>query len=96
TCGADTLKPDVVFFGGSVPRERVDACYALTDEAPALLVLGSSLAVMSGLRFVRHAAKRGIPVMAITRGPTRGDDLMTVRVDAPLRPSLRALVDHQA
>lgn len=96
TCGADTLKPDVVFFGGSVPRERVDACYALTDEAPALLVLGSSLAVMSGLRFVRHAAKRGIPVMAVTRGPTRGDDLMTVRVDAPLRPSLRALVDRAA
>ena len=62
-CGADTLKPDVVFFGGSVPRERVDACYALTDAAPALLVLGSSLAVMSGLRFVRHAAKRGIPVL---------------------------------
>ena len=93
TCGADTLKPDVVFFGGSVPRDRVDACYALTDEAPALLVLGSSLAVMSGLRFVRHAAKRGIPVMAITRGPTRGDDLMTLRLDAPLRPTLRGLLD---
>ena len=93
SCGADTLKPDVVFFGGSVPRERVDACYALTDEAPALLVLGSSLAVMSGLRFVRHAARRGIPVMAVTRGPTRGDDLMTLRLDAPLRPSLRGLLD---
>jgi NAD-dependent SIR2 family protein deacetylase len=93
TCGADTLKPDVVFFGGSVPRERVDACYALTDGAPALLVLGSSLAVMSGLRFVRHAARRGIPVMAVTRGPTRGDDLMTLRLDAPLRPTLRGLLD---
>ena len=91
-CGADTLKPDVVFFGGSVPRERVDACYALTDAAPALLVLGSSLAVMSGLRFVRHAAKRGIPVMAVTRGPTRGDDLMTVRVDASLAPTLGAVL----
>jgi NAD-dependent SIR2 family protein deacetylase len=91
-CGADTLKPDVVFFGGSVPRERVDACYALTDSAPALLVLGSSLAVMSGLRFVRHAAKRGIPVMAVTRGPTRGDDLMTLRVDASLAPTLGAVV----
>lgn len=91
-CGADTLKPDVVFFGGSVPRERVDACYALTDAAPALLVLGSSLAVMSGLRFVRHAAKRGVPVMAVTRGPTRGDDLMTLRLDAPLAPTLRAVV----
>jgi NAD-dependent SIR2 family protein deacetylase len=87
-CAADTLKPDVVFFGGSVPRERVDACYALTDAAPALLVLGSSLAVMSGLRFVRHAAKRGIPVLAVTRGPTRGDDLMTLRVDASLAPTL--------
>ena len=90
-CGGDALKPDVVFFGGSVPRERVDACYALTDAAPALLVLGSSLAVMSGLRFVRHAAKRGIPVMAVTRGPTRGDDLMTVRLDASLAPTLDAL-----
>ncbi|MFQ6170415.1 NAD-dependent protein deacetylase [Oryzobacter sp. R7] len=91
-CGADTLKPDVVFFGGSVPRDRVDACYALTDAAPALLVLGSSLAVMSGLRFVRHGAKRGIPVVAVTRGPTRGDDLMTLRLDAPLAPTLGAVV----
>ncbi len=91
-CGADTVKPDVVFFGGSVPRDRVDACYALTDAAPALLVLGSSLAVMSGLRFVRHAAKRGIPVMAVTRGPTRGDDLMTLRVDGSLAPTRGTLV----
>lgn len=95
-CGADTLKPDVVFFGGSVPRERVDACYALTDAAPALLVLGSSLAVMSGLRFVRHAAKRGIPVMAVTRGPTRGDALMTLRLDAALAPTLGAVRDAVA
>ena len=96
TCGADTLKPDVVFFGGSVPRERVETCYALTDAAPALLVLGSSLAVMSGLRFVRHAARRGIPVMAVTRGPTRGDDLMTLRLDAPLAPTLGAVLDAVA
>jgi NAD-dependent SIR2 family protein deacetylase len=92
-CGADTLKPDVVFFGGSVPRERVDACYALTEAAPALLVLGSSLAVMSGLRFVRHAARRGIPVLAVTRGPTRGDEHVGVRVDGPLAPTLAALLE---
>jgi NAD-dependent SIR2 family protein deacetylase len=91
-CGADTLKPDVVFFGGSVPRDRVEACFALTDAAPALLVLGSSLAVMSGLRFVRHAARRGIPVTAVTRGPTRGDEHMTLRVDAPLAPTLERLL----
>jgi NAD-dependent SIR2 family protein deacetylase len=90
-CGADTLKPDVVFFGGSVPRDRVDACFALTDAAPALLVLGSSLQVMSGYRFVRRAAARGIPVAVVTRGPTRGDAEATHRIDAALGPALTAL-----
>jgi NAD-dependent SIR2 family protein deacetylase len=73
-CGG-RLKPDVVFFGESVPKPRVDRCYELVDAAPALLVLGSSLAVMSGFRFVRYAAKRGTPVVIVNRGPTRGDDL---------------------
>ncbi|MGL4175902.1 MAG: Sir2 family NAD-dependent protein deacetylase [Dermatophilaceae bacterium] len=91
-CGSDMLKPDVVFFGGSVPRERVAACTALVDAAPALLVLGSSLAVMSGLRFVRQAARRGVPVLVVTRGPTRGDDLATERVDSSLVPVLSELV----
>ncbi|NHA69476.1 NAD-dependent protein deacetylase 1 [Phycicoccus sp. CMS6Z-2] len=95
-CGADTLKPDVVFFGGSVPRDRVDAVYALTDAAPALLVLGSSLAVMSGLRFVRHASRRGVPVMAVTRGPTRGEGYLTHRVDAALAPTLTRIARQEA
>lgn len=90
-CRADTLKPDVVFFGGSVPKDRVEHCYALTEDAEALLVLGSSLAVMSGLRFVRRAAARGIPVAIVTHGPTRGDDLADLRVDGPLAPVLTAL-----
>lgn len=90
-CGADRLKPDVVFFGGSVPKDRVDRCMALTDQAPALLVLGSSLAVMSGFRFVRRASAQGIPVLIVTRGSTRGDDLATVRIDAELAPTLSAL-----
>ena len=90
-CGADTLKPDVVFFGGSVPKARVEHCYALTEEAAALVVLGSSLKVMSGYRFVRRAAARGIPVVVITRGPTRGDAETTHRIDAPLGLTLSAL-----
>jgi len=94
SCGWDTLKPDVVFFGDSVPKERVAGCFALTDAAPALLVLGSSLAVMSGYRFVRRAAARGIPVAIVTLGPTRGDGEATVRVDAPLGPTLIALADR--
>ncbi|MGY1750389.1 NAD-dependent protein deacetylase [Modestobacter sp. SYSU DS0511] len=83
-CGGGPLKPDVVFFGETVPRDRVDACFALVEQAGSLLVLGSSLTVMSGYRFVIAAAKRGIPVGIVNSGPTRGDAKATVRVDAPL------------
>jgi NAD-dependent SIR2 family protein deacetylase len=85
------LKPDVVFFGENVPRERVARAYAMVDDAGALLVAGSSLTVMSGLRFVRHARKRGIPVVIVNRGPTRGDELADVRIDAGCSESLTAL-----
>lgn len=91
-CGADTLKPDVVFFGDNVPRERVQRCFALTDAARSLLVLGSSLQVFSGYRFVRRADARGIPVGIVTRGPTRGDGEATLRIDAPLAEVLPPLV----
>ncbi len=82
-CGG-VLKPDVVFFGETVPRDRVDRSFALVDEARALLVLGSSLTVMSGYRFVLRAAKRGIPVAIVNQGPTRGDAQATVKVEEPL------------
>jgi NAD-dependent SIR2 family protein deacetylase len=80
-CGG-RLKPHVVFFGENVPKARVERCYAAIDEADALLVAGSSLTVMSGLRFVRYAAKAGMPVVIVNRGATRGDDLATVKVEA--------------
>ena len=92
-CGVDTLKPDVVFFGESVPRERVQRCLDAVDASRSVLVLGSSLAVMSGYRFVRRAAARGIPVAIVTRGATRGDGEATLHLDAPLAPTLSALVD---
>jgi NAD-dependent SIR2 family protein deacetylase len=90
-CGG-VLKPDVVFFGENVPRERVDACYALVENAGALVVLGSSLTVMSGYRFVRRAAKLGIPVAIVNQGPTRGDGEACLRIDAPLGRTLRELL----
>ncbi|WP_320669255.1 NAD-dependent protein deacetylase [Patulibacter defluvii] len=93
-CGSDTLKPDVVFFGESVPRDRVERCFALTDEARSLLVLGSSLKVFSGYRFVRRAAERGIPVAIVTRGPTRGDGEATIRIDGGLADVLPPLADR--
>ncbi len=80
-CGG-RLKPHVVFFGENVPRHRVQRCYAALDEADALLVVGSSLTVMSGLRFVRYAAKAGLPVVIVNRGATRGDPLATVKIEA--------------
>lgn len=90
SCGG-TLKPDVVFFGENVPRPKVDAGFAWVDAAEALLVVGSSLAVFSGLRFVRRAAERGIPVAIVNLGPTRGDPLARVRVDARSGEVLPAL-----
>ena len=92
-CGG-VLKPDVVFFGENVPPERVRQCYDLVERAESLLVLGSSLTVMSGLRFVRHAAKLGIPVLIINQGPTRGDACATIRVERPLGGALTELVDR--
>jgi NAD-dependent SIR2 family protein deacetylase len=90
-CGRDTVKPDVVFFGESVPKALVDKCSGLVDEAGAVLVLGSSLSVMSGYRFVRHAARIGVPVAIVTRSATRGDAEATVRLHAPLGETLDAL-----
>lgn len=81
---AGTLKPDVVFFGESVPPPRVRDCFDLVERARLLLVLGSSLTVMSGRRFVIRAAKLDIPVAIINQGGTRGDDYATFTVDAPL------------
>ena len=93
-CDADLLKPDVVFFGESVPKLRVARCYELTDAADVLLVLGSSLQVYSGYRFVRRAAERGAAVAIVTRGPSRGDPEATLRLDAPLGQVLPALADR--
>lgn len=92
-CGG-MLKPDIVYFGENVPKDRVAQAYSLVDAADALLVAGSSLTVFSGYRFVRHAAARGIPVAIVNRGPTRGDDLATVKVDAGCSPILTLLADE--
>ncbi len=90
-CGG-VLKPDVVFFGESVPPARVAQCYALVERSRALLVLGSSLTVMSGRRFVVRAAKLGIPVAIVNQGPTRGDGYASMTLDAPLGTVLPRLV----
>lgn len=91
-CASGVLKPDVVFFGENVPKPRVERCYRMVDAAGALVVLGSSLTVMSGLRFVRHAAKAGKPVLILNLGRTRGDQYSTVRVDLPLGQALTELL----
>jgi NAD-dependent SIR2 family protein deacetylase len=91
-CGEGPLKPDVVFFGETVPLDRVERCFDLVENASSLLVLGSSLTVMSGYRFVLRAAKRGIAVGIVTAGPTRGDGKADVRVDGPLGTVLPDLV----
>ncbi len=85
------LMPDVVFFGGSVPRATLDAAWDAFDRAEALLVVGSSLTVFSGYRFVRRASERSIPIAIVNRGPTRGDPHATLLVDAQAGQALPAL-----
>lgn len=92
-CGG-IVKPSVVFFGESVPPARVASAYALVEKAGALLVVGSSLQVFSGLRFVRAAAERGLPVAILNRGATRADSLATLRIHAPCAPVLEAVADR--
>ncbi|WP_405476325.1 NAD-dependent protein deacetylase [Paenarthrobacter ilicis] len=88
-CGG-ILKPNFVYFGENVPKDRVERSYAMVDAAEALLVAGSSLTVQSGLRFVRHAAKAGKPVVIINRGSTRGDEFATVKLDL----GVSAVLEH--
>jgi len=90
-CGGDRLEPDVVFFGALVPRARAERAMGMVEGARMLLILGSSLMVMSGYRFVLRAAELGIPVAIVNEGPTRGDAKAQLRVDAPLGTTLPRL-----
>ena len=95
SCGG-MLKPDIVYFGESVPKDVVQQAFSRVEDAEALLVAGSSLTVFSGYRFVRHAAALGIPVAIVNRGPTRGDDLATVKVDGGCSELLTLLSEELA
>lgn len=88
-CGG-LLKPDVVFFGENVPRERIERAQAHLAASDAMLVVGSSLMVFSGFRFVREAARLGKPVAAINLGRTRADDLLSLKIEMDCAVALRA------
>jgi NAD+-dependent protein deacetylase sirtuin 4 len=90
TC-AGVLMPDVVFFGGNVSRATLDIAWSVFARGEVLLVIGSSLTVFSGYRFVYRAAERAIPVAIINRGPTRGDPHATICLDARAGSALPAL-----
>jgi NAD-dependent SIR2 family protein deacetylase len=90
-CGG-VLKPDVVFFGENVPHDRVDAAARHLDEADAMLVVGSSLMVYSGFRFVERAASGGKPVAAVNLGRTRADELLTLKMEQACEAALAFLL----
>ncbi|MDX5378075.1 MAG: NAD-dependent protein deacetylase [Halomonas sp.] len=90
-CGQGIWKPDVVFFGDSVPRERVFRAQAMVDEAEALLVVGSSLMVYSGYRFARQASAAGKPTACLNLGRTRADALYALKLEAPVGVVLAAV-----
>src|SRR3984885_7033838 len=90
SCGG-LLKPGVGFFGEKGPQPRVEACFSLVGSSSALVVLGSSLTVMSGLRYVRRASSLGIPAGIVNQGAARGDSRAPPTLDAPLGRTLPAL-----
>lgn len=87
-CGG-TLKPDVVYFGESVPRERVDEANAALEQSDAMLIVGSSLMVFSGFRFARRAHELGLPIASLTLGVGRADGLLTLKVEQNCNDGLR-------
>ena len=91
-CGG-ILKPDVVFFGETVPRARVDEAWRLLDEGDVLLVVGSSLTVYSGRRFIYRAVERGMPIAIANLGPTRADDVAAVKVEGRLGEIMPQVAD---
>jgi NAD-dependent SIR2 family protein deacetylase len=90
-CGG-VLKPDVVFFGENVPRDRVEAAARHLEQADAMLIVGSSLMVYSGFRFVEMAARAGKPIAAVNLGRTRADDLLALKVSEPCETALAFLL----
>ena len=90
-CGG-VLKPDVVFFGETVPRDVVDEARDRLEASDAMLVVGSSLMVYSGFRFVQMAAKKGIPIAAVNLGRTRADDLLTLKIEDRCEAALAFLL----
>jgi len=94
-CGG-VLKPRVVFFGDNVPRAVVEEAFRATDAADVLLVVGSSLAVYSGYRFLRRAVERGIPVAIINRGPVRGEDQAALKIEASTGATLERIAHSLA
>ncbi|WP_106394418.1 NAD-dependent protein deacetylase [Enhygromyxa salina] len=93
---AGVLKPNVVFFGEQVPAAIVERAYALVESAELLVVLGSSLTVFSGLRFVRRAEALGTPIAIVNVGPTRGDALASLKIEARLGELLPRLAERLA
>jgi NAD-dependent SIR2 family protein deacetylase len=91
SCGG-VLKPDVVFFGESVPRDQVSLAVEALEQADAMLVVGSSLMVYSGFRFAQAAARRGIPIAAVNLGRTRADDLLTLKIQDRCEAALSFLL----
>ncbi len=90
---AGVLKPDVVFFGENVPRDRLEEAWRLFEDGEVLLVVGSSLTVYSGRRFIYRAGETGVPVAIVNLGATRADDVAATRLEARVGAALPRLAD---
>ena len=93
-CGSEMVKPNVVFFGDNIPRDRVAEAGRLAEECDGVLVVGSSLMVWSAFRLVKAARERGAPVAAVTVGETRADDMLDLKIESRAGETLARLASH--
>lgn len=92
-CGG-ILRPDVVYFGELVPKEVFASAAAIVERSASLLIVGSSLAVNTGVRLVRQAARLGLPIAVINRGPTKADAHADLRIEHGTTETLTALAER--
>jgi len=91
--GVPMLKPDVVFFGDSVPLDTVESCYSTVKRARLVLAVGTSLQVLSGFRFLKRAHQEGVPIAVVNVGPTRADEIASLKIEAHCGQVLSAVCE---
>lgn len=79
-CGG-VYKPDITFFGESLPEEAFAQAQSLAARADVMLVLGTSLTVHPAAGLPRLTLRNGGKVVIVNAQPTPLDEFASARLD---------------